>query len=404
VHLLPSLAAFDSCDFSSATLLGATSPVAYTASTPGTFYLACSVGNHCSSGQKLALVVNTAAPSHAPTARPTTNPTKNPTKALTENPTHAPTSTGASSIMCDGADGTWGVKRYADICAAVSDTIVFKFNHMAHDVYQFPSEAAFNACDFSTASPLGLATSTGSELQLMRPGKMWLGCSRSNHCLQGQRLKVVVVSTLQVTITLAGLSMTSFDKALKQAFKAAIAEGCETTSDRVRITEISRRAVSVAFSVDSSASIGAVKQYLNQPSGASSGFTQTLNQKIRNAGITGIVVSSTQVNSISARPHSVETATASESEDSSLVMIIGAVSLFLLLVLSAVGVYCWRKRCAVQAEPNSHHGPRLESITVITEIGVIQKADRGSKDPRGPQRQYPRNKQQHIRPPPAYSS
>jgi len=70
VVLMTGKAAFDSCDFTGGTNLGASSPVTYTISREATqpLYFACSVGSHCNSGQKLAVTVE-AAPTAAPTQK-----------------------------------------------------------------------------------------------------------------------------------------------------------------------------------------------------------------------------------------------------------------------------------------------------------------------------------------------
>lgn len=75
VYLLPSEAAYNSCDFSGATLLGSSSPLTYDipTSTNTSLYFACSVGSHCNSGQKLEVEVRTLSPTSAPTA-PVTSP------------------------------------------------------------------------------------------------------------------------------------------------------------------------------------------------------------------------------------------------------------------------------------------------------------------------------------------
>merc|ERR1711871_1936625 len=60
VYLMESEEAYDSCDFSSATKLGLSSPVSYTIPSDSDLtpvYFACSVGSHCSNGQKLAVNV-----------------------------------------------------------------------------------------------------------------------------------------------------------------------------------------------------------------------------------------------------------------------------------------------------------------------------------------------------------
>ena len=70
VWLMPSLAAFDACDFSEATELGSRTLgggadgqnlLEGVLTEAGTFYYACGVGTHCSRGQKIAVSVSTGA-------------------------------------------------------------------------------------------------------------------------------------------------------------------------------------------------------------------------------------------------------------------------------------------------------------------------------------------------------
>ena len=63
VYLMDSEEAYNSCDFSSATKLGLSSPVSYTIPSDASLtpiYFACSVGSHCSNGQRLAVHVTSA--------------------------------------------------------------------------------------------------------------------------------------------------------------------------------------------------------------------------------------------------------------------------------------------------------------------------------------------------------
>ena len=56
VYQMKDKAAFDACDFSGGTNLGAASPVYHTMGA-ATTYFACKVGSHCSIGQKLSAVL-----------------------------------------------------------------------------------------------------------------------------------------------------------------------------------------------------------------------------------------------------------------------------------------------------------------------------------------------------------
>ena len=57
VHMMANKAAFDSCDFTGATNLGAVSPVEYKLTALPT-YFACQIPGHCAAGQKLAVTAD----------------------------------------------------------------------------------------------------------------------------------------------------------------------------------------------------------------------------------------------------------------------------------------------------------------------------------------------------------
>merc|ERR1712166_893772 len=77
VYQMASETAFNDCDFTGATDKGSTSPVSVPLSGAGPWYFACSVGAHCTNGQKLAVTngVTTAPTTAAPTAASPTPPT-----------------------------------------------------------------------------------------------------------------------------------------------------------------------------------------------------------------------------------------------------------------------------------------------------------------------------------------
>jgi len=72
IYLMPSKAAFDDCDFSSATLLSSNNGYQHML-TSLPMYFACRVGSHCRAGQKLAVtsLASTGVPSFMPTDMPT---------------------------------------------------------------------------------------------------------------------------------------------------------------------------------------------------------------------------------------------------------------------------------------------------------------------------------------------
>lgn len=76
---------------------------------------------------------------------------------------------------------------------SAGDTVVFNFQSGAHNVYSFPSMAAFNACQFANAEFL---SDSGNYQYLVTetPGTvLWFGCDIANHCAAGiQKLQVTV--------------------------------------------------------------------------------------------------------------------------------------------------------------------------------------------------------------------
>jgi len=148
-------AAFDACDFSSATLLGGSrdSPFVYTV-TSGDAYLGCSVGSHCSrSGQKIKI-------------------------------------SGAAKSAKADSSVSWSATSYNDVTASVGDVITFTYSS-SHDVLEFPDKAAFDACDFSNAVLLG--DTRDSPYEYVVNGTAYLGCSKGSHCSRsGQKIAILV--------------------------------------------------------------------------------------------------------------------------------------------------------------------------------------------------------------------
>merc|ERR1712070_740570 len=83
---------------------------------------------------------------------------------------------------------------YSDLTANVGDSLVFKYGS-SHDVYQMPSETAYNNCDFTSASLVGSSTAgsgAGLSVTCSTPGDSYYACSTGSHCSSGQKLKVSV--------------------------------------------------------------------------------------------------------------------------------------------------------------------------------------------------------------------
>ena len=99
VYLMKDTAAFDACDFSTGTNLGAASPVYYTMGATTT-YFACQVGSHCSIGQKLSAVIAGGGTGGGTATSPSPS-SATPPSSTTPSPTGTGTGTGGT-----GAGGT----------------------------------------------------------------------------------------------------------------------------------------------------------------------------------------------------------------------------------------------------------------------------------------------------------
>merc|ERR1719326_2454329 len=165
VWRFPDQAAFDACEFSGAEQLAANedNPFTYTASTAGTFYFGCKVGEdgaHCNSPQKLKLTVNP-----APTAQ--TN-----------------------------IDWKMGMSEDETMQTVELNTdVVFNWGgmDMSHDVWRFPDQAAFDACEFSGAEQLAANEDNPFTYTASTAGTFYFGCKvgeDGTHCNSPQKLKL----------------------------------------------------------------------------------------------------------------------------------------------------------------------------------------------------------------------
>ena len=91
VYEVPDATALDNCDWSSGTLVASSSVQTVDVAapdTPKTRYFVCTVGSHCTMGQKIAITW-AAAPTAAPVVAPTDAPTPGPSAAATLAPTNS---------------------------------------------------------------------------------------------------------------------------------------------------------------------------------------------------------------------------------------------------------------------------------------------------------------------------
>jgi len=167
VWLFPNQDAFDACDFSAAEQLATdeNNPFTYEASSAGMFYFGCKVGEdgaHCNSPQKLALTVT-------------------------------PAATAQQNI-----DWKMGMSEAETMQTVELNTdVVFAWGgmDMSHDVWLFPNQDAFDACDFSAAEQLATDESNPFTYAASSAGMFYFGCKVGEdgaHCNSPQKLALTV--------------------------------------------------------------------------------------------------------------------------------------------------------------------------------------------------------------------
>ena len=77
----------------------------------------------------------------------------------------------------------------------VGTDVVFKWSGY-HNVYMFPSKAAFEKCDFSGAKDLSKKSKYSFTYWVTAPGTYYFGCEVDNHCKQSQKLALTVTGML----------------------------------------------------------------------------------------------------------------------------------------------------------------------------------------------------------------
>lgn len=166
----------------------------WTASQPGDYYFSCSVGTHCTAGQRLVVHVVDASSPMPPLPRNVSVPYWTddagycgPILGLDEH-VHRPTGLTPMTLVHGQA-------------------LLLKYSKW-HDVWAHTSLATLEACDYTGAVMLAgraegggcaydgdlacIDASRGTELALA-PGDVYLSCSVHDHCGNGQRLVVHVL-------------------------------------------------------------------------------------------------------------------------------------------------------------------------------------------------------------------
>jgi len=150
--------AYQACDFGRATQIADRGDSPFTLLAPaGNSYYGCDVGSHCSSGnQKIELV----APSKLQTVK--------------------------RAIDINWATGS----GYASTSASVGEDVTFTYSS-SHDVWQFDDFAAYEACNFRSATKIADRGDSPFTIQAA-PGNSYYGCDVGSHCSSGnQKIEIV---------------------------------------------------------------------------------------------------------------------------------------------------------------------------------------------------------------------
>ena len=76
---------------------------------------------------------------------------------------------------------------------SLGDEIVFAWTGL-HNVYKFPTKAAFDACDFSDAAELAPHSQNDYVYKANEVGTFFFSCEIPSHCELGQKLALTVTS------------------------------------------------------------------------------------------------------------------------------------------------------------------------------------------------------------------
>lgn len=95
---------------------------------------------------------------------------------------------------------------YPDLAILVGDTVTFTFSS-SHNVYEFPDQQAFNACNFTLSDEIG--SSGPLTVPFPEAGTRFFGCEVGSHCSSGN-MKIQVIAR-PVAIFADGLEDGSLD-------------------------------------------------------------------------------------------------------------------------------------------------------------------------------------------------
>ena len=145
--------AFESCDFSNATFLGASSGVTVVGAAGDEAYYACGVGAHCAEG----LPAPTPRPTPTPTRDPTPRPTPRPSPAPSPGPAPEPTAADGDVISIKWPPGD----TYLEVEAG--RTVRFE-SDPGREIMLMSSKTRFKKCSFKNAEAVSSVASTVDEV------------------------------------------------------------------------------------------------------------------------------------------------------------------------------------------------------------------------------------------------
>ncbi|GFP79085.1 stellacyanin [Phtheirospermum japonicum] len=196
--------AYNSCNSTSPITISNDGPTRINLTSAGEHHFICTIGIHCSLGQRLAINVSSAAaPSPQPTAAPqpaaaTPSPAAA-APAANPPPAAAPSPSGVGNTYTVGDRLGWTVppggaiayETWAGTIGSfnVGDNLLFNFTNGAHDVVEV-TRAEFDSCSTTTA-PI---TTGPARITLTLAGEHHYICTVGPHCSLGQRLAINVTA------------------------------------------------------------------------------------------------------------------------------------------------------------------------------------------------------------------
>ncbi|XP_030473653.1 uclacyanin 1-like [Syzygium oleosum] len=192
-------AAFDSCDSTSPISLQTDGPASIALNQSGEHFFICTIGQHCSRGQKLGINVSTAS---APAPAPTTTPPPPPAASA---PAPATTPTRSPVTYTVGENVGWNVlantTQAYELWAAnktfmVGDILVFNFVNGTQNVAEI-TKSAFDSCN--TTSPISVSTVPPVRITLTTLGEHFYTSTYPNRCSLGQKLAINVTGSSATT-------------------------------------------------------------------------------------------------------------------------------------------------------------------------------------------------------------